>query len=136
MNGESDAGQPHLSIREVAEQTGVDARTLRYYERIGLLAPAARAGGRRRYAQGDVEWVRLLACLRETGMGIREMLRFVVVLDGDEAEIARARLALLEAHRDAVVTRQRAVAERLRVIEWKLGRYRETVQAAGGGATP
>ena len=128
----ADAGQPRLSIQDVARQTGVSAHTLRYYERIGLLTPVARVGGRRCYAPGDVEWVRLLACLRETGMGIRDMLRFVVV-DGDERQIARTRLALLEAHRDAVVARQLAVEESLRVIEWKVGRYRETVEAAGEG---
>ena len=131
----ADAGQPCLSIQDVARQTGVSAHTLRYYERIGLLARVAREGGRRCYAPGDVEWVRLLACLRETGMGIRDMLRFVVV-DGDERQIARTRLAQLEAHRDATIARQRAVEESLRVIEWKVGRYRETVEAAdeGGGA--
>jgi DNA-binding transcriptional MerR regulator len=118
-----------LSIRDVAAQTGVSAHTLRYYERIGLLGPVARVAGRRCYAPGDVEWVRLLSCLRETGMGIRDMLRFVVA-GGDEADVARQRLAMLEAHRDAVVARQQAVAESLRVIEWKLGRYREAVAGA------
>jgi DNA-binding transcriptional MerR regulator len=117
-----------LTVQEMAEQSGVSAHTLRYYERIGLLGPVARTpSGHRRYAPDDLGWVRLLVCLRETGMGIRDMLRFVSV-DGGELSIAERRLALLEAHRDAVRARQREVAEHLEVIEGKLAYYRATLR--------
>jgi DNA-binding transcriptional MerR regulator len=44
-----------LRIGEVAERAGVSARTLRYYEELGLLSPAGKTpGGARRYAEGDV----------------------------------------------------------------------------------
>jgi len=118
MNGKS------LSVQEMAAASGVSAHTLRYYERIGLLGPIARTtSGHRRYALDDLGWVRLLICLRETGMGIQDMLRFVSV-DGGEASVAERRLALLEAHRHAVRVRQREVAEHLAVIEGKLAAYR------------
>ena len=117
MNGKS------LSVQEMAAASGVSAHTLRYYERIGLLGPIARTtSGHRRYALDDLGWVRLLICLRETGMGIQDMLRFVSV-DGGEASVAERRLALLEAHRHAVRVRQREVAEHLAVIEGKLAAY-------------
>ena len=42
--------ESHLTIDEVARRTGLTAYTLRYYERIGLIAPVGRAaGGQRRY---------------------------------------------------------------------------------------
>jgi DNA-binding transcriptional MerR regulator len=119
-----------LTVQEMAEQSGVSAHTLRYYERIGLLGPVARtASGHRRYAADDLGWVRLLVCLRETGMGIRDMLRFISV-DGGELTVAERRLALLEAHRDAVRARQREVAEHLEVIEGKLAYYHATLRQA------
>ncbi len=119
-----------LTVQEMAEQSGVSAHTLRYYERIGLLGPVARtASGHRRYAADDLGWVRLLVCLRETGMGIRDMLRFISV-DGGELTVAERRLALLEAHRDAVRARQREVAEHLEVIEGKLAYYQATLRQA------
>ncbi len=118
MNGTS------LSVQEMAAASGVSAHTLRYYERIGLLGPIARTtSGHRRYALDDLGWVRLLVCLRETGMGIQDMMRFVSV-DGGEASVAERRLALLEAHRRAVRVRQQEVAEHLEVIEGKLAAYR------------
>ena len=47
--------ESHLSIDEVAQRSGLTAHTLRYYERIGLIAPIHRAsGGQRRYAASDM----------------------------------------------------------------------------------
>ena len=45
-----------MRIAEVAERTGVQVTTLRYYEEIRLLAPAGRSGnGYREYADRDLE---------------------------------------------------------------------------------
>ena len=67
----------HLTIAEVAERTGLTAHTLRYYERIGLIAAVSRApGGQRRYASADLDWLAFLLRLRETGMPIQGMQAF------------------------------------------------------------
>jgi len=72
-----------LQIRDVAARTGVSAHTLRYYERVGLLAPAGRsAAGYRLYADEAVRRVRLLRVLRELGFGVRELRGIAGVLDG------------------------------------------------------
>src|SRR5215204_5639964 len=56
----------------------VSQDTLRYYEKIGLLAPIRRAdSGHRRYDEVDLAWVRFLTILRATGMPIRRMLTYV-----------------------------------------------------------
>lgn len=125
MNGKS------LSIQDMAKQSGVSAHTLRYYERIGLLGPVPRsANGHRLFSADDVGWVQLLVCLRETGMNIQDMLRFASV-DGPNLSVAERRLALLEAHQEAVRARQRAVDEYLQRIEGKLAYYRAELIAAG-----
>ncbi len=124
--------QRGLTIQEMAAQTGVTAHTLRYYERIGLLRRVARSGsGHRRYNADDIGWVQLLVCLRQTGMSIQAMLRFVAA-DGGDLSTAQRRLALLEAHRDAVRAHQLEVAQSLAVIEGKLEYYRATVLNADG----
>lgn len=47
------------SISEVAEQTGLSTDTLRYYEKIGLLASPTRGGGQKRmYDEGDIGRIR------------------------------------------------------------------------------
>ncbi len=120
-----------LSIQEMATRSGVSAHTLRYYERIGLLRPVPRsANGHRQFSADDVGWVQLLVCLRETGMNIQDMLRFANV-DGPNLSVAERRLALLEAHREAVRARQRVVDAYLQRIEGKLAYYRAELIAAG-----
>ena len=62
------------SIGEAAAKCGLSQRTLRWYERIGLLANIERGGdGRRRFSEGDLEWLSLLTKLRATGMPVRDM---------------------------------------------------------------
>lgn len=56
---------PFLTIEQVAAQTGLTKRTLRYYEEVGLLAPAGRTEGNyRRYTQDDVQRLERIKNLR------------------------------------------------------------------------
>ena len=114
-----------LSIAEAAQASGLSAHTLRYYERTGLLEPVTRNGsGYRRYREGDLERISFLAKLRATGMPIREVRRYAELMNAGEAT-NEERLALLEAHRDAVLAGLEATARNLELVEWKIGVYKE-----------
>ncbi len=55
-----------LRIHEVAVKTGLTARAIRYYEDLGLLAPAARSeGAYRLYDDEDLERLRFIRGLRD-----------------------------------------------------------------------
>ena len=82
---------PGLPIAAAAEQTGLSADTLRYYERDGLmLRPVPRGtSGHRRYEDADLSWIRLITKLRSTGMPIRDVRRYADLVragKGNEAE--------------------------------------------------
>ena len=65
-------------MQEVAEMTDLSAHTLRYYEKIGLLAHISRLeNGHRRYAEEDLGWIQFLKLLRATGMPIQQMQVFM-----------------------------------------------------------
>jgi DNA-binding transcriptional MerR regulator len=114
-----------LSIAEAAEASGLSAHTLRYYERAGLLEPVSRNGsGHRRYREPDLEQITFLARLRATGMPIRDLRRYAELMKIGDATNAE-RLALLEAHRDAVRTSLEATAQNLELVEWKIDYYNE-----------
>jgi MerR family transcriptional regulator, repressor of the yfmOP operon len=74
-------------IQEVAATLGLTARTIRYYEEIGLLTPAARSDGDYRlYDDDDVERLRFIKDLRdEAGFSLAEISRML------EDEAARTR---------------------------------------------
>jgi DNA-binding transcriptional MerR regulator len=78
-----------LRIGEVAELTGVTARTIRYYEEIGLLDDGGdRAQGKHRnYTQADVDRIREIVRLRDLlGLSLEQLSRLL------EAQTARAAL--------------------------------------------
>jgi DNA-binding transcriptional MerR regulator len=115
-----------LSISDAARVTGVSAHTLRYYERAGLMLDrVGRASStHRRYTDEEIRWVVLLTKLRSTGMPIRRMREYAdLVRAGDGNEVAR--LALLEAHRDAVLEQLEAMRSNLAAIDRKIEIYRE-----------
>jgi DNA-binding transcriptional MerR regulator len=66
-----------VPIGELARRTGVATSALRYYERIGLLSPAERAGGRRRYTASSAERVALVRLYQDAGFTLAEIGRML-----------------------------------------------------------
>jgi DNA-binding transcriptional MerR regulator len=71
------AKQGALAIGEFARRTGTAASTLRYYERIGLLPPAERAGGRRHYPPSSVDRLALIRLCQDAGFTLAEIRRLL-----------------------------------------------------------
>jgi DNA-binding transcriptional MerR regulator len=117
-----------LTIADASKASGLSAHALRYYERAGLLDPIDRdESGHRRYREEDLGLIRFLTKLRATGMPIREVRRYAEMLKrGDDSNAER--LALLEAHREAVLARLEETARNLDLIEWKIDLYREQLE--------
>lgn len=112
------------TIAEAAAVTGLTPHTLRYYERDGLLLDdvGRASSGHRRYTDRDLAWLHLLTRLRSTGMPIREIREYArLVREGDGTEPQR--LAMLQAHRDAVRLQLAEAAEHLAAIEMKIDVY-------------
>ena len=113
-----------LTISEVAEQTGLSAHTLRYYERIGLMAPIGRGErGHRRYDASDLEWIVLIQRLRSTDMPVKEMQRFAeLVRRGDETISERRKL--LETHQTKLKAQLDDIEKTLKLLDHKVTTYR------------
>lgn len=62
-----------LTIGALAERTGHHPSALRYYEAIGLLEPAARLSGRRRYHPAAIHQLGLVALLQDVGFTLAEI---------------------------------------------------------------
>jgi MerR family transcriptional regulator, repressor of the yfmOP operon len=84
-----DGGEPLLRIQAVAEDVGLTPRSIRYYEEIGLLKPAARSEGAYRLYDGDdIERLRFIKGLRDdAGFSLAEIGQLL------EDERARARIS-------------------------------------------
>ncbi|EFV11919.1 hypothetical protein HMPREF9336_03253 [Segniliparus rugosus ATCC BAA-974] len=112
-----------LTIGEVASETGLSVDSLRWFEREGLFPTIRRnAGGQRRFSESDVERIVLMLRLRRTGMPVRDMRRFIELLQGGE-ETHAERLRLLLAQRARILAEQERLAEDLAVVELKVAYY-------------
>ena len=84
-----------LSIRAVCERAGLSARTVRYYEELGLLPGVRRrAGGRRIYGADELDRLRFITRLKALGLALEEIgeLNAVHAIGGS----TRAMLARLD----------------------------------------
>jgi DNA-binding transcriptional MerR regulator len=111
-----------LTIREAASVTGLTTHTLRYYERLGLAVAGRSESGHRRYRSSDIEWLKILTCLRETGMPIQRMIEFAALVRLGDSTIPN-RLALLQTHRADVLAGIDRFRRYLKVIDQKIQGY-------------
>ncbi|MGS0943368.1 MerR family transcriptional regulator [Pseudomonas luteola] len=113
----------NLTIDEVAKRTGLTAHTLRYYERIGLIAPVGRArGGQRRYAASDMAWISFLLRLRTTQMPIGKMLTFAKLRAVGDSTVSERR-RLLEDHLAEVLAQIEAMKKSADALQAKVEHY-------------
>lgn len=72
-----------MKIGSVARQAGLSVDTVRYYERLGLLKPAARtAAGYRRYANDDVRRLKFISHAKELGFTLKEIAQLLALRTG------------------------------------------------------
>ncbi|WP_073951937.1 MerR family transcriptional regulator [Streptomyces kebangsaanensis] len=116
-------GQDRYTISEVVALTGLTAHTLRWYERIGLMAHVDRSHtGQRRYTNRDLDWLDLVGKLRLTGMPVADMVRYAELVRAGESTYGE-RYALLEATRRDVLARIAELQDTLAVLDRKIGFY-------------
>ena len=76
------------SIGDMSRETGLSVSTLRYYEKLGLLAPVPRSAGNiRQYGEADLERLRMLECLKNTGMALKDIRTFFSWCDEGDATL-------------------------------------------------
>jgi DNA-binding transcriptional MerR regulator len=128
------APQPTLSIQQTAEQTGLSVDTLRYYERIGLLAPTRDASSHhRRYSQMDLVWIAFLSKLRSTGMPLLEIRDYINLYRQGDDTVAQ-RKALLENHALQVAQQITQLQSSLQVIQQKIDHLNQYPAAPGSSS--
>ena len=117
------------SIQDVSNKTGLPAHTLRYYEKEGLISGVERSqGGFRQYTDEDLERLGLICCLKNTGMSIQEIARFVQLThEGDHT--LEERVELLRAHREQVLARIAEMRKLLEKVTWKINFFTEKLRA-------
>ncbi len=115
-----------MIISEFSKITGISAYTLRYYEKKGLLRVNRDGVGRRDYNVEDIEWVKFIKRLKDTGMILRDIKHYSDLRYQGDSSMGE-RMELLVQHRKSVVEEQRKWEEYLRNLDEKIEIYREKI---------
>lgn len=117
------------TVGEMAKILGVPPSTLRYYDKEGLLPFVERSsGGIRMFTEKDHEWLKVIECLKQSGLSIKDIRSFIdMAMQGDEASLKK-RLALFQARREAVKKQIEDMRETLELLEFKCWYYEQAVQ--------
>lgn len=100
-----------LGIGAAAQQAGVSERALRYYQQLGMLAPACTSGGLRRYSDADLARV---AHIRELQTLLGLNLDEIAAVLRDEDRVAQIKAAYHD-HRTGADERRELVRESLAI---------------------
>jgi DNA-binding transcriptional MerR regulator len=113
-----------LTIGEVAKATGLAAKTIRYYEQVGVLPPPGRtAAGYRQYTEPGVQQLRFIRRARALGLPLHRLKALRAALDGGPSPGMRPRLrALVRVHLSTVQRRIEELGRLQRQLEQVLRR--------------
>lgn len=117
------------SIAEVAKIFGVTTHTLRYYDKEGLMPYVERSpAGIRQFKESDFRWLKLINCLKESGVPVKKIKNFVDwCMQGDVT--IEQRLHFMEEHKKYVEKQMEELENHLKVINHKIWYYKTAAQA-------
>ena len=121
------------TIKDAAKLMGVPTSTIRYYDKEGLLPFVERmASGYRIFTEKDIATLRIIDCLKKTGMPIKEIRQFSDWLEQGDASLQQRYEMFLE--RKRIVEKQMTELQKiLDTVNYKCWYY-ETAKSVGNTA--
>ena len=123
------------TIGEMAKLLDIPASTLRSYDKQGLLPFVERSkSGIRMFQEKDYEWLKLIECLKKSGLTLSEIKNYIfMAIRGDET--IEDRLQLFLNQKEVITQKITELQETLKVVEYKCWYY-ETAKKAGTVSVP
>lgn len=114
-----------MTITEVSKRYKLNADTIRYYERIGLIPRVNRnKSGIRDFTEEDCRWVEFIKCMRGAGLSIGILTEYVNLFQEGSSTV-KARKELLIEQRNQLADRIREMQETLDRLDRKIDGYEE-----------
>lgn len=116
------------TVGEMAKVLGVPASTLRYYDNEGILPCVERSsGGIRMFTDKDYEWLKIIECLKKSGLSIKEIKLYIDMIGRGDRSL-QERLELFRSRKQAVQKQINDLEETLRLLEYKCWYYEEALK--------
>lgn len=117
------------TIGQVSEMFGIPISTLRYYDKEGLFPDMERQSGIRKFSEREIEALRVIECLKASGLEIREIKQFMEWTKEGNKTYGK-RKELFETRRAAVEEEISRLQKTLNMLRYKCWYY-ETALAKG-----
>lgn len=117
------------TIGEMASLLNMPASTLRFYDKKGLLPFVARSnGGIRLFKESDYESLKIIDCLKRSGLTLDEIKEFMdLAMQGDKTIEERAKI--FEKRREEVEKELEAIHQTLDILNYKCWYYQQAKKA-------
>ena len=110
------------SIGQVAEMFHLPISTLRYYDKEGLFPGMERQSGIRKFSEREIEALRVIECLKASGLEIREIKQFMEWTTEGAATYAQ-RKRMFETRRQALEAEMAKLQKTLDMLRYKCWYY-------------
>lgn len=114
-----------MTISEVSKKYNLTQDTIRYYEKIGLLPRIPRSkNGIRDFDEESCNWIEFIKCMRDAGMEIEILIRYVTLFRQGKNTV-KERRQLLEEQKNKLLLKQKNISETLDRLNYKIKLYDE-----------
>ncbi len=115
------------TIGQVAGMFGIAVSAIRYYDREGLFPSLGRKSGIRKFTERDIEALRVIECLKFSGLEIRDIRHFME-LCSEGSSTYRERLELIEKQKEKVRKEIQSLGRTLDMLEYKCWYYTTSIE--------
>lgn len=115
------------TIGQVAEMFSLPVSTLRYYDKEGLFPDMERQSGIRQFSERELEALRVIECLKESGLEIKEIRQFMQWCS-EGASTYPQRKELFETRRKAVEAEMEKLGKTLNMLRFKCWYYETAIK--------
>ena len=115
------------TIGQVSEMFGLPISTLRYYDKEGLFPDIRRTSGIRRFGEKELEALRVIECLKKSGMEIKDIKQFMEWCQ-EGSRTYELRKQLFERQKTAVEKEMEKMQETLDMLTFKCFYYEQAIK--------
>lgn len=115
------------TIGQVSELCGLPASTLRYYDKEGLFPNLLRDSGIRRFGEQELEALRVIDCLKKSGLELRDIKQFMAWCTEGSATYPQRRALFLK-QKEQVEAELERMNQVLDMIKFKCWYYEQAIK--------
>lgn len=116
-----------MTISEVSKKYELTEDTIRYYEKIKLIPPVPRnKNGIRNFDEISCNWIEFIKCMRNAGMEIEVLLRYVDLFEKGEKTVKQRQDLLIE-QKEKLIKKQQNINNTIERINYKIELYNDII---------